>query len=360
MFLKEIKQKINSTQRISQVTGALELISAVKMRKSQKIALCSRPFAQKVIEILKRLSDFQQECLKENSFYFQKRELKKVLIVIVSSDKGFCSSFNKNVLKFAEREINEMKKEFIKEGNGIKEGEVAPPRLPKNVLIPEIEIMAIGKKAIAFAKKKNFQVKVEFSGIGDYGDLKEVKPIADLLLRYFQKDQYQRICVFYTDFVSSFIQKPRKMQFLPLCSESFKEILKESTSSADKSAFASAGSSADKPSFASAEATEDKPSFASAEATEDKPASKKADYILEPSPGKIFERLVPQLLEFEIYHIILEANASEHSARMMAMRNACENANEIIKDLTLNYNKVRQNQITDEVSEISSAKEAMG
>ena len=324
MFLKEIKQKINSTQRISQVTGALELISAVKMRKSQKIALGSRPFARKVIEILKRLSEYQQECLEKNSFYFQKRELKKVLIVIVSSDKGFCSSFNKNILKFAEKEINEMKKEFTKE----------------KISVPEIEIMAVGKKAIAFAKKKNFKVKVEFTGIGDYGTLEETKPIADLLLRYFQESQYQRICVFYTDFISSFIQKPRKMQLLPLCSESFKEILRESA-------------------YASAEASADKSASASAKTDKSAEEARKADYVLEPSPGRIFETLVPQLLEFEIYHTILEANASEHSARMMAMRNACENAKDIIQDLTLNYNKVRQNQITAEVSEISSAKEAM-
>ncbi len=321
MFLKEIKQKINSTQRISQVTGALELISAVKMRKSQKIALGSRPFAQKVIEILKRLSKYQQECLEKNSFYFQKRELKKVLIVIVSSDKGFCSSFNKNILKFAETEINKIQEEFARE----------------KTAAPEIEIMAVGKKAIAFAKKKNFKVKVEFTGIGDYGTLEETKPIADLLLRYFQEDQYQRICVFYTDFVSSFIQKPKKIQLLPLVSESFQEMLKESASLINSSASKNktvAGSSAEE--------------------------AGNYDYILEPSPGRIFESLVPQLLEFEIYHTVLEANASEHSARMMAMRNACENANGIIKDLTLNYNKVRQNQITAEVSEISSAKEAMG
>ena len=327
MFLKEIKQKINSTQRISQVTGALELISAVKMRKSQKIALCSRPFAQKVIEILKRLSEYQQECLEKNSFYFQTRELKKILIVVVSSDKGFCSSFNKNILKFAETEINKIQEEFIKEG------EVTPLRL-QDGLSPEIEIMAVGKKAIAFSKKKNFKVKVEFSGIGDYGKIEETKPIADLLLRYFQEDKYQKIYLFYTDFVSSFIQKPKKIQLLPLVPESFQEMLKESTE------------------VKLLQKQEQKFNFCNSN-------SENYDYILEPSPEKIFESLVPQLLEFEIYHIILEANASEHSARMMAMKNACENANEIIKDLTLNYNKVRQNQITAEVSEISSAKEAM-
>ena len=308
MFLKEIKQKINSTRRISQVTGALELISAVKMRKSQKIALRSRPFSKKVIKILKRLSEYQEGYLEKNSFYFQERKVEKILAVIVTSDKGFCSSFNKNILKFADNDIQEMQETF------------------------EVEVMPVGKKAVNFFKKKDCdaqekskaKLKTEFTGIGDYGEFEEVRPIADLLLRYFQEAQFQKIYLFYTDFISSFLQKPKKIQLLPLVPEIFQNMLS---------------------------------SCASVKVTDNKEIP---DYIFEPSPEKIFETLVPQLVEFEIYHAILEANASEHSARMMAMRNACQNAKDIIDDLTLNYNKVRQNQITAEVSEISSARQALG
>ena len=315
MFLKEIKQKINSTQRISQVTRALELISAVKMRKAQKIALSSRPFAQKVIEILNRLAQYQKGYLKENSFYFQHRKLKKNLVVVVSSDKGFCGSFNKNILKFTEKEAREIEK-------------TAP-----------VEVMAIGKKAVAFFRKKDFKIKVEFTGIGDYGEFEEVKPIARLLLRYFQENQFQKIYLFYADFISSFIQKPKKIQLLPLAPEALQKMLR-------KSALVSSGSAEDRKTgkFAEREREAEAGGY---------------DYIFEPSREKIFESLTPQLIEFEIYHTILEANASEHSARMMAMRNACQNAKDIIEELTLNYNKVRQNQITSEVSEISSAKQVI-
>ncbi len=298
MFLKEIKQKINSTQRISQVTKALELVSAVKMKKAQTVALGSRPFARIVVEALKRLHEHQEEYLEQKSFYFHQREIKKILVAVVSSDKGFCGSFNQNILKFAEKEIKKMQAEN------------------------EVEIMAVGKKAITFFKKRGYNVKVEFSGIGDYGKLAEVRPIARLFLRYFKEDEYQKICLFYTHFYSTLSQKPKKIQILPSVSEVFEELLEERAGEMDN--------------------------------------NKKVDYIFEPSAAEVFDNLIPQLIEFEIHQTVLEANASEHSARMMAMKNASQNAGEIIKELTLDYNKVRQNQITSEISEISSAKEVMG
>ncbi|MFH1657409.1 MAG: ATP synthase F1 subunit gamma [bacterium] len=298
MFLKEIKQKINSTKRISQVTKALELVSAVKMKKAQKAALLSRPFARKVIEILKRLYEHQEKYLAQRSFYFQEREVKKVLVAVITSDKGFCSSFNQNILKFADKEIKKIETEA------------------------EVEIMPIGKKAISFFKKKNRTIKIEFTGIGDYGKLEEIKPIARLFLRYFEEDKYQKVYIFYTEFISTFIQETRRIQLLPAQRQVFEEML------VDK-----AGENGSQP--------------------------ENNDYIFEPNAAKIFNNLIPQLIEFEVHQAVLEANASEHSARMMAMKNASQNAKEIIEKLTLNYNKVRQNQITSEISEISSAKEVM-
>ncbi len=217
---------------------------------------------------------------------------------MITSDKGFCSSFNQNILKFAEKEIKKIEKEA------------------------EVEIMPIGKKAISFFKKKNRIIKVEFTGIGDYGKLEEVKPIAKLFLRYFEEDKYQKIYIFYTEFISTFMQETRKIQLLPAQRQVFEEML------ADK-----AGKNGFQP--------------------------ESNDYIFEPNAVKIFNSLIPQLIEFEVHQAVLEANASEHSARMMAMKNASQNAKEIIEKLTLNYNKVRQNQITSEISEISSAKEVM-
>jgi len=299
MKSKEIKQKIGSVQNISKITNAMGLVSAVKMGKAQNLALNSRPFALRVYQILKKLSHHQK---KEGlaSFYFKEREVKKVLAVVVSSDRGFCGPFNKNLLNFAQKRIKEME------------------------ISAEVEIMAIGKKSSNFFKSKGYKVRFEFSGIGDFGNLNDVRPIADLLIRHFETD-YQQVCLFFTNFVTTLTQEPRTVQILPVKEDVFEKLLREHAPRAAKE-------------------MEPEPYL---------------DYVFEPSAKDIFDSLVPELVTFEIYHSILEANASEHSARMIAMKNASENAREVIKILILDYNKARQEQITSELGEITSAKEAI-
>ena len=307
MQSKEIKNKINSIRNIFEITKAVELVSAIKMKKAQGLALGSRSFTQAALKILKRLSQYQKEIEKE-SVFFKQGDKDSVLAIVVASDKGFCGAFNRNILNFSEKEL---KKE-------------------KNV-----EIIAIGKKAIKHFEKREYKVLVEFSGIGDYGKLGEVRPIADLLIRYFKEGKFKKILLFYTDFISTFFQKPVSVQVLPLDLEKIKEILKNY------------------------ELKQGKQFSQKLEELEEN-KEKNINYIFEPSIKEIFENLVYQLIEYFIYHSILEANASEHSARMMAMRSASENAKEIMTKLKLEDNKARQTQITAEVTEISTAKEVLG
>ncbi|MFA5747362.1 MAG: ATP synthase F1 subunit gamma [Candidatus Paceibacterota bacterium] len=299
MKSKEIKQKIGSVQNIAKITNAMGLVSAVKMGKAQNLALNSRPFALRVYQILKKLSHHQK---KEGlgSFYFKEREIKKVLAVVVSSDRGFCGPFNKNLLNFAQKKIKAL------EGSA------------------EVEIMAIGKKSAAFFKNKGYKVRFEFSGIGDFGELNDMRPIADLLIRHFESD-YQQVLLFFTNFVTTLNQEPWTIQILPVKEDVFEKMLKEHAPKASKE-------------------MEPEPYL---------------EYVFEPNTKDIFDSLVPELVTFEIYHSILEANASEHSARMIAMKNASDNAKEVIKMLILDYNKARQEQITSELGEITSAKEAI-
>lgn len=299
MKAREIKQKIGSVQNISKITNAMGLVSAVKMGKAQNLALNSRPFALRVYQILKKLSHHQK---KEGSagFYFKEREVKKILAVVVSSDRGFCGPFNKNLLNFTQKKIKEM------EGSA------------------EVEIMAVGKKSAAFFKNKGYKVRFEFSGIGDFGKLNDVRPIADLLIRNFESD-YQQVHLFFTNFVTTLTQRPWSVQILPVKEDVFEDMLKEHAPRASKE-------------------MEPEPYL---------------EYVFEPSAKDIFDSLVPELVTFEIYHSILEANASEHSARMIAMKNASDNARDVIKMLILDYNKARQEQITSELGEITSAKEAI-
>ena len=136
---REIKQKIKLTQSIHQITRALEMVAAVKMRKAQRITVSSRPFAKKIVWILKRLGEHQNGGCEDKSLFFKEKEVKKVLAVVASSDRGFCGNFNQNILKFSQKEIEKM-------------SETA-----------EVEMAAIGKKTINFFKKKGFKIKAEFT-----------------------------------------------------------------------------------------------------------------------------------------------------------------------------------------------------
>ena len=273
----------------------METLSALKMKKSQKITLSSRPFAEKITGILNRL-DFSLGA-DEDSVFFEKREGKKVLVLVLASDRGFCGSFNQNILKFSEKEIKLISQDR------------------------EIFLLTVGKKARAYFKKKGYEVRHNFFGIGDFGELADIKMISDFLIKKFLGNQYQEVYLFYTHFVSTFSQKPQKVKLLPVDRENLDVFLRNG--------------------------------YQKDEAKEVK------DFLIEPSRRLLLEEVVPQLIEYLVYQAILEGNASEHSSRMMAMRNASENAKKKNDALKLDYNKARQEDITSEVLEVSSAKEAL-
>jgi F-type H+-transporting ATPase subunit gamma len=290
MDLREIKNKIGSVKNISEITSALETFAALKMKKTQKRFSESKPFAHEMSSLLKRMEKALRE---KKSIFLEEKPVKKILVCVVASDRGFCGSFNSNVFRLVERELAAIKEEG------------------------EVEIMPIGKKAAARYKKEN--VLRSFFGVGDYWKFSQTKEIAEFLTTSFLEDKYQKVYLFYTHFFSSFNQKPSKVQLFPLTSETIINFLKEG----------------------------------------DESAVIENDYLLEPSAENILNQVIPVFVEYLVYQFILSANTSEHSARMMAMRNASDNARAILGELRLVYNKARQEQITSEVCEISSTKEAM-
>jgi F-type H+-transporting ATPase subunit gamma len=290
MELKEIRLQIQSVSNIWKLTSALETLSALKMKKSQKIVLESRPFAQRVGRLIRCL-----EPVLKDKISLRKRPLKTALAVVIASDRGFCGSFNQNILKFAVKEIKDLESKS------------------------KVEVLPVGKRAVSFFKKRGVKSDQSVTGIGDYGTLEEVKPISDFILRQYVENKYQRVYLSWTDFKSTFNQKPRMMQLLPLEWDNLKEFAQESECDA-----------------------------------------KDDEILIEPSAMMVVQEIIPQLVEYLIYQCILESNASEHSARMTAMRNASDNAHDRVGELTLEYNKARQAQITNEVCEISSAKEVLG
>ncbi len=313
MQLREVKDKIYSVNNIVKITKALEVVSASKMKKAQLLALNSRPFAKEILKILKEIKIYQkrEERNGNNGLDFYKRFFEKkentglkILIVVLTSDKGFCGSFNSNILKFALKEIEQLK--------------------VKN----QIEIFPVGEKAVRFFQGKEYKIRAYFTGIGDYGTFEEVSPLAIRLFDYYKDKEFDKIIIFYNHFISTFCQQPEKVQILPIEREVIEYLL-------------------------------NRISFKGEKEIEKKKAESKHLYLIEPKPKLFFDLIIPQLVEFEIYHLILESNASEHSARMMAMKNASENSEEILNNLSLEYNKARQSQITMELLEITSAKEAL-
>jgi len=295
MELKEIKRKISSVSNIRELTSALETLSALKMKKAQKIALLSRPFSRKVGQLLGLISGRTRDS---NSLFFKEKDSGDILVCVVASDRGFCGLFNQNILRFTEKEIREIEKTGA------------------------IDTILIGKRAISYFTRRKHPGIITLSGIGDYGELEEIKPVSDALVKNYLGGKYRKVYLFYTEFLSTFVQKPKMIQLLPIRKEDLENFLKNSDS--------------------------------------EETSQGNIDFTIEPSDSILADEIVPQLIEYLIYQCILESNAAEHSARMLAMRNAADNAQKITASLRLEYNKARQEQITAEVCEISSTKEALG
>ncbi|MFA5072003.1 MAG: ATP synthase F1 subunit gamma [Candidatus Pacearchaeota archaeon] len=285
--------------KIGSVKNISEITSAMETFSALKMKKTQKRFSESkpfAEEMARVLKNMKKALQEHKSVFFEERPVKNILVCVVASDRGFCGSFNAGILKFADREIAKIREEG------------------------EVEIMPIGKKAVKHYSKTE-RIRYSFSGVGDYWGFKQTKEISDFLIKAFLENRYQKVYIFYTHFYSSFIQKPSVAQLFPMEDQTVESFLKK----------------------------EDK--------EEVKPSG--VDYLLEPSPAVILDEVIPVFVEYLIYQFILSANTSEHSARMMAMRNASDNARDLLEGLRLVYNKARQQQITNEVCEISSTKEAM-
>lgn len=312
--LRDIKRKIKATTNMQQITRAMEAVSASKMRKSQMVALAARPYSVKALEMLGNL----EETTKEH-WLFLENESSATAILVVTSDKGLCAGYNSAVLKKVE--------------------ELARARLLPH---GKVDIIAVGKKAIKYLKRRKYEISAEFIDFGDYIEVEETSPVARLIMDRFKKGKYCEVWVAYTNFTSTLKQESVVRRILPIDLNFIKEIIEGIVPEYGKFAAHSTGSGSTRSSD-----------------TSSRKAEYGYEYKLEPSPKEIFRTLIPSLFEVAIHHIILESNASEHSARMVAMRNASENASEILDELTLFYNKVRQAGITKELLEVVAGKEAL-
>jgi len=294
---RDIKRRIKSVGNIKQITRAMQLVATSKMKRAQKRSADADTYAYGALEILENVTKGSYEALR-HPYWNENTESNKVGIIIVSTNRGFCGGMNVLLMS----EVMKLVRTIKKDGH-----------------IPEV--VAVGKKGRDIAKKSGVEIVADFSELEDHFTMHDIAPIAKIATQDYKKGTYRKLYVAFTQFINILNQKPIVRQILPIDVDTFKEI----TEYDEKHA---------------------KQTFERKESD--------AKYILEPNIEVIFDRLIPHLIEIEIYKALLESHASEHSARMIAMKNATEKAGELIDDLTLAYNQARQAGITSEIAEISS------
>ncbi len=296
---KEIKRKIWSIKNTGKITKAMELISTVKMKKAQDLALEKREFVLEMLKIFLRVEGFLDDFP-----LFNEGKWDKTLALVITSNKGLCGGYNVNVMK----QVNK----YVKDT-----GE-------------DLEFIAIGKKAANFVAKTGNKLVADFSA--DFTDNIEplfTKNISKLYKEEFLSGKYKKVVVFYNHYINTIKQVPVAKVSLPIDSKEIKSYLTN--------------------------IVED---YVDLE-KEIESLGDIYNYDLEPTPEALANEVIPMILDMIFYDIILEAKASEHSSRMIAMKNAKDSAKKISDKLTLQYNKARQAIITQEVSEISAGVEAM-
>lgn len=324
--LRTIRNRIKGTKNIKQITRAMEAVSAVKMRKSQQVALAARPYATAALKMLKNISGAEKLNFSPDLRFnlLDAREIKNTLLVVVTSDKGLAGSFNTNVMKKVEG--------FIRE-RGFENTPLNPP--PKEVGRGIITVVTVGKKATDYFSRRNRKPVASWTGFGDFVELAEVESLYNFILNSFINKKTDEVYIAYTNFISAMKQEVVTRKLLPFDEKGLEEMV--------------SGITPEKGKFFEVQP----------QVRREVEHQKTSEYMFEPTPQKIFDSLLPALLKIEVYHAILEANASEHSSRMIAMRNATDNAGELIKSYTVSLNKARQSVINKELAEITGGSEAL-
>ena len=299
--LKLIKTKILSYRKTGTVTHAMEAVSAVKMRKGQERALNGRAYAAAALSVLERLSGTAEIARHP----LMQERVGKTALIVVTSDKGLAGALNSGVIRKLETELRE-----------------------RNLGTQDVVVYAFGRKGAEYFATRGYDVATVSTNVSD--GISETE-MSELTRNILGRTDVASVLVAYQNFISTFEQHPTVRQIVPIRPETMREIIANIRPARGKYA----------------------PSPA------DKEETKPAAYTIEPDPDSVLDALLPKLLNVAVFHALLESKASEHSARMVAMKSATDKARDMAKGLTRTFNKVRQAAITREVSEITSGIEAM-
>jgi F-type H+-transporting ATPase subunit gamma len=288
--LRDIRRRIGSIRNIAQITRAMEMVAASRMKRAQEAILAARPFAEELDEVLARVAAAVEH---EAEPLLARRPVHEVALVMITTDRGLAGALNSNAVRHALRWITER----ASAGNG-----TGPVR---------ISAITVGRKGRDALRRAGIPVVAHFPQFGDRPVFADVQPLAKLVTEDFLAERYDEVVVSYSSFLSTLVQRPAIKSVLPVREPTLTEGQR----------------------------------------------IRNDEYLFEPS-AEVLSRLLPYYVAVDIYRAVLENIASEQSARMIAMRNSTDNANELIGELTLVYNKTRQATITREMIEIASGAEA--
>ncbi|MDX1671054.1 MAG: ATP synthase F1 subunit gamma [Balneolaceae bacterium] len=290
--LREIRNRIESVNNTQQITRAMKMVAAAKLRKAQNRIEETRPYAFKMKEVVARLVN---NAKGDNVLLRKPEEVRNVLLILVSSDRGLCGAFNNNLFKVVESHIHGPLKDYHKSGN--------------------LSLLCIGKKGMKHFKKRGYTLYDQHPGFFDDLSFNVTADVMQDAIGLFESGQFDEVHLAYNEFKSVLVQNRKIEKLLPIEPDS----LVDSKESADDL----------------------------------------IDYIYEPDPNQILDQLLPLHLNMQLWKAVLDSNAAEQGARMTAMDNATENAEELEQDLRLEYNQARQSAITTEISEIVSGAQAL-
>jgi F-type H+-transporting ATPase subunit gamma len=296
---REIRRRMSSVRNIRQITRAMELIAVTRLRRAQQRVLASRPYSDKMRQVLGELvrrvavpagddaASLDGAMAASVHELLDRRAVRRVGLVLLTTDRGLCGALNTNTvrtaLQYAYEQLNQRR---------------------------EVEVVNVGRKGLQLLRRQQLPIVAEFTTLGDYPSVARTLPISRVAMDAFTSHQVDEVALVYPRFVSTLRQEPTIVPLLPI----------------------------------QPPAEVDRPEHSSGE----------VDYIYEPDPRAVLAALLPRFVEVQVYQAVLEMVASEFSARMVAMRNATDNASELLNDLQLGANKARQATITREIIEVSS------
>jgi F-type H+-transporting ATPase subunit gamma len=304
--LRDIRNRIGSVENTKQVTGAMRMVAAAKLRRAQERIFETRPYAYRLREITRHLQEKTDATA--HPLFEEREEVRRVLVILVTADRGLAGAFNSNAIKLAESTIEE--------------------RYARQDQRGDLAMLAIGRKGHKYFDRRDYPLEGDFSGVFDDLSFETAREAADRAIEGFRSERFDEVRLVYNEFKNTISQNRISEPLLPLPREQFlTPVMKE------EGKFSENGQAEGTPN--------------------------PVDYIFEPSAEGILEALVPRYVRYQVWRAMLESNAAEQGARMVAMENATNNAEDLLEDLRLAYNRARQDAITTEIIEITSGAQAL-